>query len=122
MATRSNLQVTAREARRRNAVTDCPLTAALAAIGGKWKLIIIYWLAGSPRQFLELRRLMPRISPKVLNEQLRQLIGDDIVHRERTGRIPAPVVYSLTEYGRSTLPIAEVVRLWGRQHLDRFAD
>ncbi|MDQ6893098.1 MAG: transcriptional regulator, partial [Acidobacteriota bacterium] len=37
--------------RRTNPVSDCPLTAALAAIGGKWKLIILYWLAESPRHF-----------------------------------------------------------------------
>jgi DNA-binding HxlR family transcriptional regulator len=101
-------------------VSDCPLTAALAAVGGKWKLIIIYWLAESPRSFLALRRLMPRISAKVLTEQLRELTADGIVQRERTGRVPAPVVYSLTEYGYSVLPIAEAVRQWGRGHIDRF--
>jgi DNA-binding HxlR family transcriptional regulator len=103
-------------------VGGCPLTAALAAVGGKWKLIIIYWLAGSPRQFLALRRLMPRISQKVLTQQLSELIADGIVHRQRTGRVPAPVVYSLTEYGRSVLPIAEAVRQWGRGHIDRFVE
>jgi DNA-binding HxlR family transcriptional regulator len=90
-------------------------------MGGKWKLIVIYWLTESPRQFLALRRLMPGISPKVLTEQLRELIADGIVQQQRTGRIPAPVVYSLTEYGRSVLPIAESVRLWGRRHIERFA-
>ena len=64
---------------------------------------------------------MPRISPKVLTEQLHELIADGIVHQQRTGRVPAPVVYSLTDYGRSVLPIAEAVRLWGRAHIDRFA-
>lgn len=107
-------------ARRPNPVSDCPLTAALAAMGGRWKLIIIYWLAESPRHFLALRRLMPAVSQKVLTEQLRELMADDIVHRQRTGRVPAPVVYSLTEYGRSLLPIAESVRLWGRGHIERF--
>jgi DNA-binding HxlR family transcriptional regulator len=109
-----------RQARRSNPVSDCPLTAALAAMGGRWKLIIIYWLAESPKHFLALRRLMPSISPKVLTEQLRELIADDIVDRERTGSTPAPVVYSLTEYGRSLLPIAESVRLWGRRHIEHF--
>ena len=101
-------------------MSDCPLTAALAAMGGKWKLIIIYWLAESPRQFLALHRLMPRISAKVLTEQLRELIADGIVDQQRTGRVPAPVVYSLTEYGNSLLPIAESVRVWGRHHIERF--
>jgi DNA-binding HxlR family transcriptional regulator len=109
-------------ARRPNPVSDCPMTAALAAMGGKWKLIIIYWLAESPRHFLALRQLMPAISQKVLTEQLRELAADGIVHRQRTGRVPARVVYSLTEYGRSLLPIAESVRLWGRAHIERFGD
>jgi DNA-binding HxlR family transcriptional regulator len=63
---------------------------------------------------------MPRISQKVLTEQLRELVDDGIVHQQRTGPVPAPVVYSLTDYGRSVLPIAESVRLWGHGHIDRF--
>jgi DNA-binding HxlR family transcriptional regulator len=108
--------------RRPNPVSDCPLTAALAALGGKWKLIIVYWLAESPRHFTALRNLMPAISQKVLTEQLRELIADDIVHREETGSIPAPVLYSLTGYGRSLLPVVEVVRTWGRGHIERFTE
>jgi DNA-binding HxlR family transcriptional regulator len=119
MAASKHLEVTNPRARRQNPVTGCPMTAALAAVGGKWKLIVIYWLAESPRQFLELARLMPRISTKVLTQQLRELIGDGIVDQNRTGRVPAPVVYSLTDYGRTVLPVAESVRLWGRHHLER---
>lgn len=104
---------------RTNPVSGCPLTAALAAIGGKWKLIIVYWLAESPKHFAALRREMPSISQKVLTEQLRELISDGIVQREPKGAIPAPVEYSLTDYGRSVLPLAESVRLWGRGHLER---
>ncbi|HMF97525.1 MAG TPA: helix-turn-helix domain-containing protein [Vicinamibacterales bacterium] len=100
-------------------MSDCPLTAALAAMGGKWKLIIVYWLASAPRQFLALRRLMPPISTKVLTEQLRELMADGIVRQRRTGRVPAPVVYSLTDYGCSLLPIAKSVRVWGRRHIER---
>lgn len=106
--------------RRENPISDCPITAAMAAAGGKWKLIIIYWLAESPRHFAGLRQLMPSISQKVLTEQLRELIADDIVHRERTGRVPAPVRYSLTDYGRSLLPVVETIRQWGRGHIRRF--
>jgi len=112
--------VTMAQARRSNPVSDCPLTAALAAMGGKWKLIIVYWLAEAPRHFAALRQRMPGISQKVLTEQLRELIADDIVHREQTGPVPAPVIYSLTDYGRSMLPIVETVRLWGHGHIERF--
>ena len=104
---------------RPNPVTGCPLTAALTAIGGKWKLIIIYWLAESPKHFAALRKAMPGISQKVLSQQLRELMNDGLVHREPKGAIPAPVEYSLTDYGRSVLPLVENVRVWGRSHLER---
>jgi DNA-binding HxlR family transcriptional regulator len=106
--------------RRRNPVSDCPLTAALAAMGSKWKLIIIYWLVEEPRHFAGLRQLMPSISQKVLTEQLRELIADDIVLREETGPVPAPVIYGLTDYGRSLLPVVQTVKTWGAGHIDRF--
>ena len=51
--------------RRPNPFSGCPLTAALAAIGGKWKLIILYWLAESPKHFAALRRVIPGISQAV---------------------------------------------------------
>jgi DNA-binding HxlR family transcriptional regulator len=104
---------------RPNPVEGCPLTAALAAIGGKWKLIIVYWLAESPKHFAALRKAMPSISQKVLTQQLRELMSDGIVNREPKGAVPAPVEYSLSEYGRSVLPLVEDVRVWGNGHLER---
>jgi DNA-binding HxlR family transcriptional regulator len=101
-----------------NAISGCPLTAAMAAIGGKWKLIIVYWLAESPTHFAALRRAMPGISQKVLTQQLRELIGDGIVQRRPQGPVPAPVEYSLTDYGRSVLPLVEAIRLWGHKHIE----
>lgn len=105
--------------RRSNPVGGCPLTAALAAIGGKWKLIIVYWLAESPRHFAALRQAIPGISQKVLTQQLRELVNDGIVHREPKGAVPAPVEYSLTDYGRSVVPLVDQIRLWGRAHMER---
>lgn len=107
------------ESARPNPVEGCPLTAAFAAIGGKWKLIIIYWLAESPKHFAALRKVMPGISQKVLTQQLRELMSDGLVNRDAKGAVPAPVVYSLSDYGRSVLPLVENVRKWGRAHLSR---
>lgn len=104
---------------RPNPVEGCPLTAAFAAIGGKWKLIIIYWLAESPKHFAALRKAMPGISQKVLTQQLRELMSEGLVNRQPKGEVPAPVEYSLSDYGRSVLPLVENVRLWGRTHLAR---
>ena len=104
--------------RRRNPVSGCPLTAALAAIGGKWKLIIVYWLAESPKHFAALKQHIPGISQKVLTQQLRELANDDVVRRQPKGAVPAPVEYSLTDYGRTLLPLLESVRGWGHAHIE----
>lgn len=104
--------------RRPNPIGGCPLTAALAALGGKWKLIIVYWLAESPKHFAALRKVMPGISQKVLTQQLRELAGDGLVQRQPRGTVPAPVEYSLTDYGRALLPLVEQVRSWGRAHTE----
>jgi DNA-binding HxlR family transcriptional regulator len=108
---------------RENSINGCPLTAAWAAVGGKWKLTIIYWLAAEQRHFAGLRRQLDAvsagISQKVLAQQLRELIADGIVARERTGAVPSPVVYGLTDYGMTVLPMLEMVRVWGVHHLQR---
>src|SRR5207253_5043587 len=98
--------------RRQNPVSNCPLTAAIAAIGGKWKLIILYHLSAQACHFAQLGRLMPGIRPKVMAQQLRELEADGIVSRTETGPIPAPVIYALTSYGRTVLPLVEAVRSW----------
>ncbi len=110
---------------RPNPVVNCPLTAAWAAVGGKWKLTIIYWLGEQPRHFAGLKRQLDAvsegISQKILAQQLHELIADGIVARKSTGTAPAPVIYSLTAYGKTVMPLLEEVRLWGLAHIVRTA-
>ncbi|MGD9967473.1 MAG: winged helix-turn-helix transcriptional regulator [Hyphomonadaceae bacterium] len=98
--------------------TRCPLTAALNAIGGKWAMIALYWLAAAPRRFGELQRLMPEISHKVLAETLRSLEGEGLVRRVVISEMPAHVEYELSSHGQSALEIVEAMRTWGRSHLE----
>lgn len=99
--------------------TDCPLTAALHAIGGKWSLICLYWLDSGTRRFNELRRLMPDISHKVLAETLRHLEQEGLVRRTVHSQAPSHVEYTLSMHGESVRPLIHAVRLWGREHLAR---
>ena len=94
-----------------------PLKAAFDAIGGKWKLIIIYWLAESPQDFATLRSVIPGITPRVLTQQIGELMRDDIVRLDPAG--DAQAIYALSDYGLSLLPLVESVRVWGSGHLDR---
>lgn len=106
-------------ASRPNPIPGCPMAAAFAAVGGKWKLTLIYWLAHGESHFAGLRRRAAPITPKVLAEQLRELEADGLVERIETGPVPAPVIYRLTPYGETVLPVVESVRIWGEAHLER---
>lgn len=98
-------------------MTDCPLTAALNAIGGKWSLICLYWLDSGTRRFNELRRLMPDISHKVLTETLRNLEHEGLIRRTVCSTAPSHVEYEISAHGESVRPLMHAVRLWGREHL-----
>ncbi len=100
-------------------LADCPLHAAFNAVGGKWKLTVLYWLARETHHFSALRRRVAPISHKVLTEQLRELEADGLVERLSTAPAPAPVHYRLSGYGRTVLPLVENARVWGLAHLQR---
>jgi DNA-binding HxlR family transcriptional regulator len=101
-------------------MTDCPMTAALAAIGGKWSLICLYWLDTGTRRFNELRRLMPDISHKVLTETLRNLEQEGLILRTvHSSEAPAHVDYRISPYGETVRPLMHAIRIWGRGHLER---
>ena len=95
----------------------CPLTAALNVIGGKWNVIVLYWLATGTRRFSDLQRLMPAVTHKVLTGSLRQLQHDGLVLRAVYPEVPPRVEYTLSEHGRSVVPVVEAIRQWGHEHL-----
>jgi DNA-binding HxlR family transcriptional regulator len=94
----------------------CPITATLTIIGGKWKPIIIWHLRESCLRFGELQRMIPGVTQKMLTQQLRELESDGIVHREIYPVIPPKVEYSLTQSGRTLLPILLEMARWGKAH------
>lgn len=97
----------------------CPLYTAIHVIDGRWKPMIYQRLAEAPRGFAELRRAMPRITTKVLREQLRQMMADGLIEREQLVPRWRGVRYGLTSYGRTLGPVFEALWKWGRRHLAR---
>ena len=95
----------------------CPVETTLELIGGKYKALIIWHLTDRKLRFSELRRLITSATPKMLTQQLRELEAQELVHREVYPVIPPKVEYSLTETGKSLMPILTAMRDWGADYL-----
>lgn len=97
--------------------------SALSVIGGKWKPVLLYHLSQhGPMRFTELRRATPRITHKMLSQQLRDLEADGIVSRRSFDEVPPRTEYNLTEYGWTLKPIMQSLCHWGTTHRERMAD
>lgn len=99
------------------AAGDCPITAAIDVIGGKWKPIIIWGLINGAKRFGELHKLIPGMALKVLSRQLKELEADNIVIRTPYPEVPPRVEYSLTEKGRSLTGIMESLAVWSQANV-----
>jgi DNA-binding HxlR family transcriptional regulator len=97
----------------------CPLYTAIGVVSGRWKPMILQRLAARPLGFGELQRLMPRVTAKVLREQLRQLQADDLVTRRALTPAYRGVRYQLTPYAKTLDPVFNALLKWGTRHLER---
>ena len=95
----------------------CPVEATLELIGGKYKALILWHLSEKKLRFTELHKAVKSATPKMLTQQLRELESSALIHREVYPVIPPKVEYSLTETGRSLLPILVAMRDWGAGYL-----
>lgn len=91
----------------------CPITKALSVIGGKWKVIILYMLREGTLRFGELKKKIPKITQKMLTQQLRELERDGLVNREVYAEVPPRVEYSPTKLAKDLSPILDKLCKWG---------
>lgn len=96
---------------------NCPVEATLDLIGGKYKALILWHLSDGKLRFSELRNRIRKATPKMLTQQLRELEIQHLIHREVYAVIPPKVEYSLTETGKSLIPILVAMRDWGAGYL-----
>jgi len=95
-----------------NKIEKYPAEAAIGIISGKWKAMILFHLMKEIYRFNELKRLLPKISQRMLTNQLRELEADGLVYRKIYAEVPPKVEYSLTERGQAVRPVlAELRRL-----------
>lgn len=96
-----------------------PVAATLELIGGKYKALILWSLSSGQRRFSELRKLIADATPKMLTQQLRELEANKLINRKVFPVVPPKVEYSLTETGKSLLPVILAMRDWGNEYLKK---
>jgi DNA-binding HxlR family transcriptional regulator len=96
---------------------DCPVNATIAVIRGKWKAAIIQALTSEGLRYGVLLRRIPEASRKVLTQQSRELQAEKVVSRFVDGKKSERVEYALTPYGKTLIPVLDVLAKWGKIHV-----
>ncbi len=89
----------------------------LSIIGGKYKMIIMYWLSENKiMRHNELKRSIGTISFKTLSIMLKELEADGLIIRKEFPQIPPKVEYSLSDRGLSLVPLLNMMCEWGEKN------
>jgi DNA-binding HxlR family transcriptional regulator len=100
----------------------CGLDATLRVVAGKWKPLILYFIAqGGPTRYGALRRAVRDVSDKMLIQQLKELEADGLVKRTNYKEIPPRVDYGLTPLGRSLAEALVPLCSWGTENMAEVA-
>jgi len=96
---------------------NCPVEATIDLIGGKYKSVILWHLVNGPLRYNEISKLVTRATPKMITQQLRELESDGLILRTVYPVIPPKVEYSLTDFGKSIIPVLDSMCKWGANYL-----
>ena len=99
-------------------VATCPIRNVVARFGDKWSLLVLLVIneAGIVR-FNELGRMIPDISTRVLSTTLKTLDADGLIDRKVCAQVPPKVEYTLTDTGRSLIPLIMQLTEWAQQNM-----
>ena len=95
------------------------MEVTLSVIGGLWKPVILFHLMHEKKRFMELTRLLPNTTQRMLTLQLRELEADGIVARHVYPQVPPKVEYELTPFGQTLAPVLISLREWGETYQAR---
>lgn len=95
-------------------IYPCSVSLAMDLVGGKWKTVILFHLKDQEKRFSELRKDLYNVTEMTLSLQLKQLEKDGLITRSVFGeKPPIKVVYGLTNFGKSFIPVLEAITHWG---------
>jgi DNA-binding HxlR family transcriptional regulator len=97
----------------------CSVTHTLFIIGGKWKIVVISYLINAEvLRYNELEKLIPTVTPKMLIKVLKELEEEQLIIRTVYPVVPPKVEYSITELGKTLIPLITEIRNWGTFHIE----
>lgn len=100
-------------------IASCPVRNVISRFSGKWTMLVLCVLAeNDTTRFNEIGKAIPDISPKVLTETLKSLESDGLISRKLYAEIPPRVEYSLTELGKSLMPLLGNLIEWALLNFD----
>lgn len=100
-----------------NDLENCPVTATMEVIGGKWKLLILHLINNDIRRFGKMSMMLKDISKQMLTTQLRELESDGIIVRTIYAEIPPRVEYALSPKGIALLNVVDSLKEWGLKYV-----
>ncbi len=96
----------------------CPVRNVIARFGNKWALLVLLVISeNDPIRYSTIRQNIPDISARVLSTTLRVLEADGLIDRKVYQVVPPKVEYSLTDTGRSLIPIIHELTAWAQANL-----
>ena len=97
----------------------CPIRNVISRFGDKWSMLVLFLLSRSETgvmRFKEIRRFMTDCSQKMLSQTLKNLEQSHLVHRQVFPEVPPRVEYSLTDTGKSLMPVISALIEWSKEH------
>ena len=101
----------------------CCTSVTMGIIGGKWKSVILYHLIDGTLRYSELLKKIPHVTERTLSLQLKDLEIDGVIIREVfTSKPPLKVEYSLTDFGKTLIPLLKSIADWGDFVVEKYAE
>ena len=98
---------------------SCPVRNVISRFSGKWSMLVLCVLAeNEATRFNAIGKAIPDISPKVLSDTLKNLEADGLISRKLYAEIPPRGEYSLTDLGRSLMPLLNQLISWAVQNFN----
>lgn len=107
------------EMKKHGDIKTCPVEFTKNKIAGKWKLVILWHIYDKEViRYGELKKCVHGITHKMLSNKLKELVEDNLVHKEMYHQVPPKTEYSLTEKGNSLTPILDLMFEWGMANME----